>query len=74
MASVSENAILAILKTAQISKAADLGSLSELFLKDAEKCLTKPISGLCNLSIYFEKFPDPCKVAKCKPLYKKKVP
>ena len=72
MASVSENAILAILKTAQTSKAADLDSLSELFLKYAEKYLVKPISSLCNLSIYFEKFPDLCKVAKCKPLYKKK--
>ena len=29
------------------------------------------LSDLCNLSIASEKFPDACKVAKLKPLYKK---
>ena len=36
-----------------------------------QKFLSKPISDLCNVTIISEKFPDPCKVAKPKPLYKK---
>ena len=55
----------------QVSKAAGLDSLSGRFLKDRVKFLAKPISDLCNLSINSEKFPDSCKVAKLRPLYKK---
>ena len=71
LASVSENSILTILKATQVSKAAGIDNLSGLFLKDGAKVLSKPISDLCNLSITSEKFPDPCNVAKLKPLYKK---
>ena len=71
LASVSENSILTILKATQVSKAAGTDTLSGRFLKDGVKVLSKPISDLCNLSITSEKFPDPCKVAKPKPLYKK---
>ena len=71
LASVSENSILTILKATQVSKAAGIDNLSGRFLKDGAKVLSKPISDLCNLSITSEKFPDPCKVAKLKPLYKK---
>ena len=35
------------------------------------KLLTEPFSDLCNLSINSEKFPDSCKLAKLRPLYKK---
>ena len=65
LASVSENSILTILKSIQVSKAAGH------FLKDGAKFLAKPLSDLCNLSINSEKFPDLCKVVKLKPLYKK---
>ena len=71
LASVSENSILTILEATQVSKAAGIGSLSGRFLKDKAKVLSKPISDLCDLSITSEKFPDICKVAKLKPLYKK---
>ena len=71
LASVSENSILTILKSTQVSKAAGLDSLSGRFLKDRVKFLAKPISDLCNLSINSEKFPGCCKVAKLRPLYKK---
>ena len=70
-ASVSENSILTFLKTTQVSKAAGIDNLSGSFLKDGAKGLSKPIRDLCNLSITSEKFPDPCKVVKLKPLYKK---
>ena len=60
---VSENSILTILKSTQVSKAAGLDSLSGCFLKDKAKFLAKPISDLCNLSINSENFSDNCKVA-----------
>ena len=71
LASVSENSILTILKATQASKVAGIDNLSGRFLKNGAKVLSKPISDLCNLSITSEKFPDICKVAKLKPLYKK---
>ena len=71
LASVSENSILTILKATQGSKAAGINNLSGRFPKGGAKVLSKPISNLCNLSITSEKFLDPCKVAKLKPLYKK---
>ena len=71
LASVSENSVLTILKATQVSKAAGTDNLSGRFLKNGAKVLSKPISDLCNLSITSEKFPDICKVAKLKPLYKK---
>ena len=70
-ASVSENSSLTILKATQVSKAVGIDNLSGRFLKDEAKVLSKSISDLCNLFITSEKFPDICKVAKLKPLYKK---
>ena len=72
LASVSENSILTILKATQVSKATSLDNLSGHFLKDGAKFLDKPISDLSNLSINSEKFLDLSKVAKFKPLYKKR--
>ena len=60
LASVSENSILIILKSTQVSKAAGFDSLSGRFLKDGAKFLAKTISDLCNLSINAEKLPAPC--------------
>ena len=70
-ASVSDNSILTILKSTQVSKAAGVDGLSGRFIKDRAKFLAKPIGDLCNLSINSEKFPDSGKVAKLRPLYKK---
>jgi len=33
--------------------------------------IAKPLSQICNLSIKLAKFPDKCKIAKLKPLFKK---
>ena len=63
--------ILTILKSTPVSKTAGLDSLPGHFVKDRAKFLVKPVSHLCNLSINSEKFPDSCKVAKIRPLYKK---
>ena len=71
LTSVSNNSIMTILKTTQVSKAPGLDNLSWYFLKDEAKVLAKAINNLCNLSINSEKYPDFCKVAKRKPLCKR---
>ena len=71
LVSVSENSILTVLKSTQVSKAVGRDCLSGSFLKDGAKFLAKPISDLCSLSINSEKFPDSCEVAKIRSLYKK---
>ena len=68
LATVSENTILNILKNTNVSKAAGLDNLCGKFLKDGAEVLAKP--DLCNLSINSGEFPDSCKTAKLKPIYK----
>ena len=55
----------------KVCKAAGIDDLSGRFLKDGSRVLSKPISELCNLSIKLGSFPDACKIAKLKPLFKK---
>ena len=52
-------------------KQQDLTKFQENFLKDGARILAKPISELCNLSMALGSFPDACKIAKVKPLFKK---
>ena len=40
-------------------------------MKDGARVLAKPISELCNLFMALGSFPDACKIAKVKPLFKK---
>ena len=54
-----------ILRGTKVCKAAGIDDLSGRFLKDASRVLSKPISELCR------SFPDACKIAKLKPLFKK---
>ena len=60
-----------ILRGTNVCKAAGIDDLSGRFLKDGSRVLSKPISELCNLSIKLGSFPDACKIAKLKPLFKK---
>ena len=53
------------------SKAVGIDNLSGRFLKDGASTLATPMTALCNLSIKSFKFPDKCKIAKLKALYKK---
>ena len=59
------------LRSTNIRKAASIDDLSGRFLKDGSRVLSKPISELCNLSIKLGSFPDSCKIAKLKPLFKR---
>ena len=55
----------------EISKASGIDKLPGNFLKDGAKILCKPISEICNLLISHGIFPNACKVAKLKPIFKK---
>ena len=55
----------------EISKASGIDKLPGRFLKDGAKILSKPISEICNLSISHGIFPNACKVAKLKPIFRK---
>ena len=68
---VSTEYILKILEHLDISKAVGTDNLSSRFLKDGAKIIALPIAQICNLSISSATFPDYCKIAKLKPLYKK---
>ena len=46
-------------------------NLAGKFLKDGASILATPMTELCNLSISFARFPNDCKQAKWKPLFKK---
>ena len=48
-----------------------LNRLSRCFLRDGVDILSRPLSEICNLSISSGVFPDACKVANLKPIYKK---
>ena len=67
----TENTIYSILQSLNIDKAAGIDNISSRFLKDGANILKKPICQICNLSIKLSKFPNQCKIAKLKPLFKK---
>ena len=60
-----------VLRSTNFRKAAGIDDRSGRFLKDGSRVLSKPISELCSLSIKLGSFPDSCKIAKLKPLFKK---
>ena len=53
------------------NKSVGIDNLGGRFLRDGAKVLAKSITELFNLSIEKSTFPDACKLAKLKPLYKK---
>ena len=67
----TEGNILKLLKDINPSKAAGLDNIAGKFLKEGASALAKPVTQICNLSISLSVFPDRCKHAKLKPLFKK---
>ena len=63
--------VLALLQKIDPSKAVGLDNLGRRFLKDGATELSLPVAQLINLSIKSSVFPEQCKIAKLKPLYKK---
>ena len=70
-ANIQSDKVFKILKNFEETKSSGINDLSGIFLKDGAKLLTLPITQLYNLSIFCGTFPDPCKIAKLKPLFKK---
>ena len=66
-----EDIVLKLLKTFEISQAASIDNLLGRFLEDCAVIFANPVTKICNLSTKSETFPDPCKVAKLKPIFKK---
>ena len=63
--------VLALLQGIDPFKAVGLDNLGRKFLKDGATVLSLPVTQLINLSIKSSIFPEQCKIAKLKPLYKK---
>ena len=68
---IDEEIILKLLQETNPSKAAGIDGLTGKLIKDGAPYLSSPITQLCNLSISLSTFPEKCKIAKLKPLYKK---
>ena len=71
MKETAEDIVLKLFKNIDISMAAGVDNLPGRFLKDVAVILAKPVTEICNLSIKSKIFPDPCKLAKLKPIFKK---
>ena len=69
--SITEDAVLKLLEGTNTAKASGLDEVSGIFLKDGADIICTPITQLCNLSIAQCSFPNDCKTAKLKPLFKK---
>ena len=72
-APVAPATILKLLKQLNPAKSAGIDNLTGKFLKEGAPVLASPITDLVNLSMSLSLFPDDCKIAKLKPLYKKEA-
>ena len=72
-APVAPATILKLLKQLNPAKSAGIDNLTGKFLKEGAPVLASPITDLVNLSVSLSLFPDDCKIAKLKPLYKKEA-
>ena len=71
MSNASEEEVLKIMTNIESSKSAGVDKLTGRFLKDGTNILVKPISAVLNLSISQGVFPNACKVAKLRSIFKK---
>ena len=67
----TEETVLTLLQKIDPSNAVGLDNLGGRFLKDGATELSLSVAQLINLSIKSSVFPEQCKIAKLKPLYKK---
>ena len=63
--------VLKPLKNVEVNKAASMDNISGRFLKDGADILAIQVTQICNSSVKLPHFPNNCKLAKLKPLYKK---
>ena len=67
---VSED-VKKILHTLDTSKGAGMDQIPAKFLRDGAEVLALPLGNITNLSIQISIFPEECKIAKLKPMFKK---
>ena len=60
-----------ILLSLDTSKAAGIDQIPAEFLRDGAEVLALPLGNIINLSIKLSTFPEECKIAKLKPIFKK---
>ena len=65
----TEDIVLNLLKNIDICKAAGIDNLPGRFLNDRAVILAKQITEIRNLFIKSRTFPDPCILAKLKPIF-----
>ena len=70
---VAYTSVLKLSQQLNPHKSAGIDNLTGKFLKEGAPVLASPITNLINLSISLSSFPDDCKIAKLKPLYKKEA-
>ena len=68
--STTEDYLFKLWKNVEVTKAAGIDRISRRLLKDGAHILAKPNIELCNISMTLGIFPDACKIAKVKPLFK----
>ena len=69
----TQASVLKLLEEVNPSNSVGIDNLAGKFLKEGAPALASPITDLCNLSISLSSFPDDCKIAELKPLYKKEA-
>ena len=68
---ISEEVIKKILLRLDTSKAAEMDEILAKFLRVGPEVLALPFRNIINLSIKLSTFPEECKIAKLKPIFKK---
>ena len=68
---VEQIEIAKILHKINNSKASGFDNIPGRFLKDGSDIISKHISDIFNLSVLLSKFPNQCKIAKLRPIFKK---
>ena len=68
---VSEEDVKKILLSLDTSKAAGMDQIPAKFLRDGAEVLALPFGNIINLSMKLSIFPEECKIAKLKPIFKK---
>ena len=68
---ISEEDVKKILLSLDTSKAAGMDQIPAKFLRDGAEVLALPLGNIINLSIKLSTFPEECKIAKLKPIFKK---
>ena len=65
--------VLKMLRDIDTTKVAGMEKLPRRFLKDGADVPPKLVTDICNLSLYFNKFPSTSQLAKVEPIFKKRL-